>query len=248
MGTETQPDVHTYGPEARPQVQPRTPATATQEEIDTARENMRAIVERHYEDCVYIARGATGAVAARFGEFVTRDDLISECLLWCVTHPHKLVEWLERDDRADLASGRNSLRRTFAREAELWARREKARVLGYSVDDEYFYSPALVTELVRAVYRGDTAAPPADASDGSPRPGMDPAEGNNWLALVADTRAALARLDPDLSYWLSVTIGDDESPEKLAAIHNCSPRTVRRWRDRALRTVVNHLGGPNPAG
>jgi len=196
-----------------------------------------------------IIKGVSWQVWRKYRAFLEQADLQQECWLWCLRRQDKVQEYLDREDEVERRRGEAALRLTLDRRCERYARKEKAKVLGYKPSDEYFYTPAQVRDLLDYYYVGDWSArlTQSDNEDPVRRTGSDPAEGHNVLALMADLDAAIKALPPR---WEELLVRMHVEPRTVAEVvaeeDGVSPRTIRRREERAIRCIIEFLGGPDP--
>lgn len=175
---------------------------------------------------------------------VERDDIVQELWLWTLEHQRKTDDWL-----AGGQDGVRQLAKSLARAGRAYAIKEKAAVVGYDVEDLYFYSTGQLRELLpivldRALWT--EAGTPSDL--GIITGTTDPALGNNRLAMLCDVRASLEAGRPADKELLWTAFGlalpDEEHAEQLGI-------TVEALRTRVMRAVQRlqkALGGPKPDG
>lgn len=187
------------------------------------------------------------------------DDLLQEALMWAVEHPTALQGYLENEDedhgqRQVFTAMRNACRKYAIRQRAL-ARGDETQI------DDCWYSTELLKGFGRGVgQRGllhlifDQDAwlnPESAGEDAGVRTKKDPAEGNNWLATLADVSSALDKLsreDPDAWSVLVLHYKQGFTYDEIGASMEpvVSKVTVSRRIDRAVRKVQDLLGGPQP--
>lgn len=202
----------------------------------------------HLDDLVSIA---SSAVHRRFAGYVDRDDLIQELRVYVLQRP-KLEEALDAaypEGKEETKWVARKIMARFRRHIEKYSRREKASKLGYQVGDEFFYDTALVARLLPVAFQFDRhgATLVEKIDDGQPRGKQVPSEGGNLLAQTIDIRAALELLDKEEQLLLEARYGADPMTlEEMAERLEVSDSTVDRKIQRALRNIIDHLGGPTP--
>lgn len=197
-----------------------------------------------------IVAQCANAVFRRFYSSVERADLVSEGHLWVQEHQSRLDHYME-DAQDDPRRADYRLRRDITTAMEIFARSEKAAQAGYSPSDEYFYTEAMLNLFLPAVLFDDHEPPKID--DESPRSVQDPAEGNNWLAMLADVRRAweLADLSPDecVALVMRHVERDGDKPKPYTEIGDrmgVSWPQARRIHQGAVRRIMGILGGDKP--
>ena len=199
------------------------------------------------EDTVHIV---ARSLARKYRGYVDRDDIVQELRVWCYEHPHKLMEWLDRDEPPERRRGLSALSKTLFRRGERFCRRQKGALLGYDPkEDEYFYSAAQIRELLGDWLQGwtDHGQPehPKSSNKG------DPAEGGNTLATFGDLADAWRCLSEDYRIVLFLLYGEvfdtrQQALKRAADRLGCSTRTVANRESAALRRMVDLLGGETP--
>ncbi len=185
-------------------------------------------------------------VGTRYKDFVDRRDLQQELRLWVWRRRRKVRTWLDvdPDDRSAVVGGVKQLTATLRRLADRIGRKERAAHLGYRPEDEWFISARLVKELLPIVI--------ADNTDGyESRPEVvgrsgDPAEGNGYVALLADMSAAWRHHH---SKVLEYRYGPDELTQRAIGERlGMSESQVRSREQRDIALIIEYLGGESPYG
>lgn len=195
-----------------------------------------------------IVRQACRTIAQRFRGYIEFDDLAQEARLWCLQHQQKLSEWLDcdPDDKAGFRRGAKKLSTTLSREAERAARRERAAMLGYRPEDEWFANRGTIKELLPVVIGGGYDGYEVSPKEAVRSPG-DPAEGNNKLALLADVAAAW-KAHPSAVLERLYHFDVDRTRPEVAESMNITPATLAKRENQALDMLIRFLGGANPYG
>lgn len=176
-------------------------------------------------------------------------DLISEGLMWVWTHPKKAREFLDdeyqRGTRMLHASMRNHVRD--------FARKERAGRYGYELEDDMFYSLAMLKGagrgkgLLHYVYDRETWAKPPPGDEGPRSPG-DPAEGNGWLATLVDVHRAVQSLPRADERLLAAHFEQGLTYEQIGSAFPTpvAVSTVSKRIDQVVVKVQDALGGQRP--
>lgn len=181
----------------------------------------------------------------RYRQFgADHEDFQQECLLWCYDHPKKLIEWFD-PDLTEPRAGERLLARSLRNNAIDVGEELKAQHLGYSRDDLSFYSRAMVRELLPSMFDEEAWLHP-EQNDGEKVSGGDPATGNNWVATLADLSRAFDQLDSSDRDLLRRFHQDGDSNNDVAADCGVPKQTMSDWHDRAVRRLVDILGGAKP--
>jgi RNA polymerase sigma factor (sigma-70 family) len=187
---------------------------------------------------------AAADVGRRFRGYVERDDLLSEGHVWALSHKNRM-EHYDTDENAKRAQYR--LLRDLTMHMEKYARKQKAEALGYSPDDEAFYSIALVGLLLPSVLNEDYDQPLVD-SDG--RGSVDPAESGTWMAHRADVARAWteATLSAEQREAIMLTQGLGMSQREAAEVVGCHQTTIEDRCRIGMKKILALLGGDKPQG
>lgn len=190
---------------------------------------------------LFALHGHASRLHRRF-PMVERDDILQEMYVWWCQHPRKAARYLD-----DTEYGEKKLSRALRNAGLAYCHKEKARRVGYEVDDLFFYSLGLLRELLPAVYDEDAWSRMGRTTlDGLPRGKSDPAEGNNALAALCDVSQALNRLAAEPRRLIELTFRDEVDAEHLAGQLDTTPDGARMRVQRALRRLQEELGGERP--
>jgi RNA polymerase sigma factor (sigma-70 family) len=188
---------------------------------------------------------AAREVARQFAGYVSLEDMQQEALLWALSNPRKVSEYIGDEDKKQgsrmlYASVRNRLR---------WvAVREKAARVGYSPADLAWYSVEQIEkELLPCVFDPEKwASPPKDGEDLGVRSTADPAHGNGWMAMLADVADAMGKLPYETRRMLELKFREDWSQRAIAGWFGIAESSVSERLDRAYRKIHQLLGGDRP--
>lgn len=197
------------------------------------------------EELFDITNTVAYSITRNYKGYAEVDDLRQELLEWCLRRQDKVKEWLDTEDRKEYNLGVRRLSKTLNRRADRYCRKEKAKKLGFSVHDEYFYTPGLIEQLLPYAFKGEvpTKDPNAEFVSGG---GGDPATGGGFLATMYDIRKAILTLTPAEYGILRMRYEDGLKLEKIAEYFDVSDSTINRRINNALKKIVNELGGDSP--
>lgn len=173
---------------------------------------------------------------------VERDDIVQELWLWLAEHTERVEEYASRGKH-----GERQLATALRRAGRAFAIKEKAAIVGYDLDDLYWYSTAQLRELLPLVMDRslwvETGVP---AETGRVSSTSDPAHGNNRLAILCDIRASLETCSErdKLLLWTHFGLGMEEDEHALTL--GITTETLRKRVTRALQRLQRALGGPRP--
>lgn len=183
------------------------------------------------------------ALGRKYHKFCEARDIAQELWIWALKHPKIVLQFIDREGD-ELKSGLKGLGKSLYREGDRYCRREKASLSGYRVSDEYFYTKALIDSLIEA-----------DANDGKMvaqqvndqiKRSKPASEGGDVMAMIADVKRALAKLDPSTEAMLQYHVVDKLSSQKIGEIFQISRQAVDQRIARAYEKMIESLGGHNP--
>ncbi len=114
-----------------------------------------AMVKRFIEDY----EGVVASIAYEFSRkyrMVDIDDLRQELWVWFLTHPNKVKVW---HDIHDKKQSTKLIARSLRNAAKDYCQKEKARSVGFRVEDNYYYDKNMLESLIPAVLTGNREAP-----------------------------------------------------------------------------------------
>jgi DNA-directed RNA polymerase specialized sigma24 family protein len=190
-------------------------------------------------DVYDIIDGVVASLTRKYRSFVKPDDVRQELRLQAWKKRDKFAEYLTREDEGKRRAGEAAFMKSMHRYGDRWCRREKARISGYDPGDEYFYPPALIEQLIAAHGQGLTSL----AHQGGEKRTTDPAEGGNLVVMIFDVTQALDVLDGPMRALLFEVFADGVPVAKIANREGVSEQAVRQKIERALRKLVQELGG-----
>lgn len=188
--------------------------------------------------------GLVGAIAYEFSRkyhMIESSDIRQELWLWFLTHPNKVKSWENLDDKQAVKLIGRSLRNA----AKDYCQKEKARIVGYHVGDNYYYDKQLLEILIPSVLRGDSTAP-STIDLGFTSNKKVASEGGNWFAMTSDIDKALKKLPDEQYNILYLRFGDGMDTSMLASELQVSDDAARMRVNRAINSLLNLLGGSRP--
>jgi RNA polymerase sigma factor (sigma-70 family) len=188
--------------------------------------------------------GMVGAIAYEYSRkfhMCDADDIRQELWIWFLTHPNKVQLWNAKDGKESDKLIARSLRNA----AKDYCQREKARAVGYKVEDNYYYDREVVELLLPAVLRRDLNAP-AMSELGFTKAKKVASEGGNWFAMMADIDRALSRLTQEQLTIIYLRFGDGCDNVTLAKELDITEDASRMRVNRAVNNLLNFLGGTRP--
>lgn len=170
------------------------------------------------------------------------EDIRQELWVWFLEHPNKVTLWETLDGNQSTKLVARSLRNA----AKDYCQREKARAVGYKVEDNYYYDREVVELLLPAVIRKDLVAP-ALSELGFTKAKKVASEGGNWFAMMADINVSLSRLTQEQLTILYLRFGDGCDNVTLSKELDISEDAARMRVNRAINNLLNFLGGRRPS-
>lgn len=208
------------------------------------------ITEKIYDDYKLLVRTVAGQFGKRY-QMIDRDDIEQELWMWFMTHPKKTNEWTKLDRKESDKLFARSLRNA----AHDYCQKEKAKVLGFSADDNYYYDKAIIEQILPYLLKAEVANDidliatldliQSDLSITNSS-GSNPAEHGNWIAYFSDVSKAFNELPEEKQNLLRLRYMEDIGPGELASQLNTSSDAARMKVNRALKTLINRLGGRRP--
>lgn len=201
---------------------------------------------------------SVGYSVARSYPMVDREDLAQEALMWAVQHPRKLREYLNHEDPEQTPRLISGAMRNACKD---YAVKERALQRGDDTFvDDAFYSMEMLKGFGRSiekrgllhhVFDADSWLNPEKGESSEGRVKRDPAEGNNWLATLADVSAALDKLkveNPAAYALIELHFKQSYTYREIGASLTpaVSDFTVTKRMDQAVRKVQDLLGGSKP--
>jgi hypothetical protein len=176
---------------------------------------------------------------------VERTDISQELWVWFMTHPKKTKEWLTLDNQKEATK----LFAKSLRNAALgYCIKEKARIEGYSPEDNFFYSKDFIKDLLPAVLSNDPKRIQQVLDTGS-KTTKDLSESGDWIAFSSDVRKAYTQLSDEeqklvFLFYAEEVRGRDLHVQTESA--RPSARADMMAANRALNKMVKQLGGFKP--
>lgn len=181
----------------------------------------------------------------KYNKEIPESDLEQIAWVYILGHEKKIAE-LEEMEEVDLAQWR--LHRELNRVMLTEVKRERAARGGYLTEDEVYYSPRQIADLLPFVLKGEQAQPVKDRPEISA--GKDPAHGGDWLASWLDVQRAWqeAKLTDNERSILWCLYAEGTSQEVTGQFLELSQGAVSKAHNRALRKLSDALGGPKDRG
>jgi len=188
--------------------------------------------------------GLVASIAYEFSRkfhMVETNDIRQELWIWFLEHPNKVKTWEALEGKQVIKLIARSLRNA----AKDFCQKEKAQVVGYRVEDNYYYDKELVELLLPAVFSG-SRKPPVINELGYVNARKVLSEGNNWSAMCADVENAFSKLHEEQQFILDTRYGEGLEIGVLSEQLSISQDAARMRINRAMSNLLNLLGGKKP--
>lgn len=197
------------------------------------------------QEATDVASQVSRIVHRKYHTYFDVADVRQELLVWIVRREEKVRGWLDHTQGEEqYKGGIRQLGKTLTRHADKYCRKRKAQQLGYQLDDEAYYSPITLSELLPFVW--SDVVNTTDGSKPKVSGGGNPAEGGNYVIQLFDIRRALDKLDPSDKLVLQMKFFEMLNFQEIAEVLEVSDSTAHRKVDGALRRLNNNLGGQSP--
>lgn len=172
-----------------------------------------------------------------------RDDITQEIWLWFLTHQRKMAEWEELDNKEQVKLVNRSIRNAALKYCE----KEKARIIGYDLADLFYYDKATVEIFLPNVLFGIYELPEGIKVNNEVQTKTDPATRGNWIAMRADVSRGFDKLNEKHQEILRLRFLDESRTfRQLGDSLGISEDAFRKRYDRAIKALINKLGGKKP--
>jgi len=201
-----------------------------------------------WQQVVEITAIVAWKISKKYHKFVELDDLKQAMNEYAWKRKDKVAEYLMRDDAIEQKMGYRAFTTFIRRAGERYARKEKARALGYEIGDEYFYRLAIIETLIKVLSssNAELANQVMDPDVHGVRAKKQPNEGNNLLAMLSDVDKVMSKLDLRTYIILKSKYGQEQSLTEIAKQWDISPQRVEQIINKGLRDIAEYLGGVTP--
>lgn len=198
-----------------------------------------------------IAPSVAATIYKRYKAWVDKDDLVQECYSWSILRSAWIEEELSEEDPEKRVHNERRVAWQMLRNAERYARREKATKTGYNTNDEFFYDSPTLGQLlpfvIASVIDGTVLEQAQEMiRDGQPKGSSTPAEGGNLLAVLIDIKNCFTKLSDFDKQVLIYRYHENLTLAQIAQVYECAVSTAERRCMRSLRNLHDLLGGENP--
>jgi RNA polymerase sigma factor (sigma-70 family) len=187
-------------------------------------------------------------LSKRYHRFVELADIRQAMNEYAWKRRDKVAQYLIREDPIEIKQGYKAFSTFMRRAGERYARKEKARTLGYELGDEYFYRLDLIENLIKVAgtdesYLANQVFDPDVHGVKAKKPAN---EGNNLAAMIADVDRAMKKLDPRMQGILTSRFVNDMPLADIAEAWDISPQRVEQLVIKGIKDIADKLGGITP--
>lgn len=196
------------------------------------------------EESKDIAANVARSIHKRYHTYFDVEDLRQDLMVWILRREDKVQEWLAPEEEEEHNVGVRMLARALQRQADKYCRSKKAQSLGYQLEDEAYYTPKSLSELLPFVW--SDVVETRDATKPRVSGGGNPAEGGTYVIQLIDVRRALSKLNEMDRDMLQLKFENNLTFKEIAEELGISDTSAHRRVEGALRRLNRHLGGTNP--
>jgi RNA polymerase sigma factor (sigma-70 family) len=187
-------------------------------------------------------------LSKKYHRFAEQSDIKQAMNEYAWKRKDKVNEYLIREEENERRMGYKAFSTFMRRAGERYARKEKARALGYELGDEYFYRIEMIENLIKVLGSEDAhlTNQVLDPDVHGIKAKKQASEGNNLLAMLADVDRAMKKLDPRTQGILNSRFAHDQPLTEIATAWDISPQRVEQISARGIRDMSELLGGGAP--
>jgi len=187
-------------------------------------------------------------LSKKYHRFAEQSDIKQAMNEYAWKRKDKVNEYLIREEENERRMGYKAFSTFMRRAGERYARKEKARALGYELGDEYFYRIEMIENLIKVLGSEDAhlTNQVLDPDVHGIKAKKQASEGNNLLAMLADVDRAMKKLDPRTQGILNSRFAHDQPLTEIATAWDISPQRVEQISTRGIRDISELLGGAAP--
>lgn len=187
-------------------------------------------------------------LSMKFRRFTEQSDIRQAMNEYAWKRKDKVAEYLIREDPYEKKQGYKAFSTFIRRAGERFARKEKAKAIGYEFGDEYFYRLELIERLIKVVGSGESylSNQVFDPDVHISKTKKIASHGNNLAAMIADVSKAMDRLDPRMQGILKSRFAHDLPLADIAKTYEISKQRVEQLITKGVRDISEFLGGASP--
>jgi DNA-directed RNA polymerase specialized sigma24 family protein len=172
---------------------------------------------------------------------VERDDILQEIWVWVYSKPEKVDEYQDGTEH-----GRNKLLKAMRNCGIRFCQAEKARILGYRPEDNYYYELGLIRDVLALIWDEEAWTSPPTPVEQTRVKSRSISEGNNYVTTLADVSGAVKLLSLEDQRLLREHYYEGLTAAEMAEERGLSVSAIDSRLGRVVRKVQRHLGGERP--
>lgn len=172
---------------------------------------------------------------------VERDDIEQEIWVWVFSKPEKVDEYQDGTEH-----GRNKLLKAMRNAGIRFCQTEKARILGYRPEDNYFYDLGLIRECLSLIWDEDAWVNAPAVAEQAKVKYRAVSEGNNYVTTLVDVSKAVALLKLEEQQVLRWHYHEGLTSAEIGERLDLTASAIDGRLGRLTRKVQRHLGGERP--
>jgi DNA-directed RNA polymerase specialized sigma24 family protein len=193
--------------------------------------------EDQYEALLPFVTEVARATYRRYGVEIA--DVSQE--LWLLSLTRNLHRYLNDEDEE---KGKAQLRTALHNHAKRFANEQKAQAEGFLYSDIHWYSAATIRDILPSVWDYDEWQ--GGASGDGIRSTLPANEGGNRMAMLADVKGAVDKLDQQALDILYSRYVLSMSWENIGEAVGLTPDMARKKDSRIVKRILESLGGERP--
>ena len=186
---------------------------------------------------------SVASVKSREYPMIPKEDIVQELWMWFVTHPNKVEEWHALENPKESTK---LFARALHNAGHKFCQKEKARTIGYQIEDLFYYRRDIVEDLLPSVLSGNFEVTNNIDYSNNVRGTKAPNEGGNLQAMQADISRAFDQLREEQQNILYLWYYNKGNSKELGKVINANEKTARMKVTRAIDSLIKKLGGRPP--
>lgn len=188
------------------------------------------------------------AQAATYGRYFRRrfpmvdaQDVSQEIMIWVFTHEEKVGEYQDGTER-----GKGKLLKSMYHAGLKYCQEEKARVLGYKVEDNYYYELGLIRDTLSRIWDEEAWTNPPQPVEQAKVKHRSVSEGNNYVATLADVSRVVSTLPQADQLVLKWFFNDGYTADEISQHLDITRAATESRIHRLVKKLQRLLGGERP--
>ncbi len=173
---------------------------------------------------------------------VERDDIEQEIWVWVYSKPEKVDEYQDGTEH-----GRNKLLKAMRNAAIRYCQEEKARIVGYRPEDNYYYDVGMIRSVLELIWDEEAwISPPMPEDQAQVKSTRDISEGNNYVTTLVDVSRAVKTLPLGEQALLKARYYEGLTSADIASGLDLTISAVDARISRLVKKIQRRLGGERP--